>query len=238
MQWRELTLPPHLTLGDHNSRGQVAQDKSRRPRLLQGCDFFSDSTRTPGALTWLINAKAPALLGRSQQCRSIQNFYSLLFGRHWQFLPFLSQIKLDLVFTTLTTLPQEAVPESHEIISVPNKSPSGCNFQSDFLAHLCCLIQSQELPWQWQPCSRPRGVVPTTAAGTMHRTETQVPTIHIFLCSYLFVPFHPTIDNKKKTNLTVNSPVLKIQVSQTEEIKYLRRQNKHLNLIHNLTKIF
>lgn len=53
--------------------------------------------------------------------------------------------------------------------------------------------------------------------GTLHGTDPAVPLL-IFLQSGLCVPL-PSKDQ------TGNSPELKKQVSQTEEIKYLKRQN-------------
>ena len=53
--------------------------------------------------------------------------------------------------------------------------------------------------------------------GTLHGTDPQIPLL-IFLKSGFCVPLPPK-------DQTGNSPELKKQVSQREEIKYLRRQN-------------
>lgn len=62
------------------------------------------------------------------------------------------------------------------------------------------------------------GAVAGAISGALHRTETRVPITHSYFLMELFTYLSLSI---QKTKTIANSPVLKIQVSQIEEIKYL-----------------
>lgn len=164
----------------------------------------------------------------NQTCRRthIHNFYSLLFGGCRKFLIYFSKSNQTWHGLHLSTHTPREVHQSpvRLLVSqreVPQVGISRVTSWPVLMAQSRVRSPSDRASTFQADGSHNRGVwcqPPGAISGTLHRTGPQVPLL-TFLQSYLPLP------SKEKT---VNSPELKKQVSQIEEIKYLGRQNIYI----------